>query len=108
MEILEITCGDLDPIMRVLRYLLKLFKIAIPIVLIVLIIIDFAKATIASDEKKMNEAKNAAGKRVVYALIIFLVPTIISLLFKTFDKGLSDDELTGPAEWISCFNRFNR
>lgn len=107
MEILEITCGDLEPVMRVLRYLLKLFKIAIPIVLIVLIIIDFTKATIASDEKKMNEAKNTAGKRVVYALIIFLVPTIISLLFKTFDKGFKNDELTGPTEWINCFNRYN-
>lgn len=107
MEILGITCGQLAPIMRVLAYLIKLLKIAIPIVLIALIIIDFAKAVVASDEKKMNEAKNASIKRVVYALIIYLVPTIVSLLFKTLGDNLGGGELTSATEWISCFNRFN-
>ena len=107
MNILGITCGQLAPIMRVLAYLIKLFKIAIPIVLIVLIVIDFTKATIASDEKKMNEAKNVALKRIVYALVIFLVPTIVSLIFKAFGSSLSHSELTNATEWISCFNRFN-
>ena len=107
MNILGITCGQLAPIMRVLAYLLKLFKIAVPIVLIVMVIIDFSKATIASDEKKMNEAKSVAIKRIVYALVIFLVPTIVSLLFKNLGGSLDNSELTNATEWISCFNRFN-
>ena len=107
MEILGITCAQLAPIMRVISYLLKLLKWAIPIVLIVMIVIDFVKATIANDEKKMNEAKNTAGKRVIYALVIFLVPTIVSLLFKTLGGNIGGGELTGPTDWISCFNRFN-
>lgn len=107
MNILGITCGQLAPIMRVLAYLLKLFKIAIPIILVVLVIVDFSKAVVASDEKKMNEAKNVALKRIVYALIIFLVPTIVSLLFKNLGSSLDNSELTNATEWISCFNRFN-
>lgn len=107
MNILEITCGQLAPIMRVLAYLLKLFKIAIPIVLIALVVIDFFKATVANDEKKMNEAKSVAIKRIVYALIIFLVPTIVSLLFKNLGSSLDNSELTNATDWISCFNRFN-
>lgn len=107
MNILGITCGQLAPIMRVLAYLIKLFKIAIPIVLIAMVVIDFSKAVVASDEKKMNEAKNNSIKRIVYALVIFLVPTIVSLLFKTLGNSLDNSELTNATEWISCFNRFN-
>ena len=106
MEILGITCGQLAPILRVLAYLLNLLKIAIPIVLIAIIIIDLVKATVANDEKKMNEAKNSIPKRIVYALVIFLVPTIVSLLFKTLGSNIGGGELTGPTEWIGCFNRF--
>lgn len=105
MEILAITCSQLAPIMRVLAYLLNLIKIAIPIVLIVMIIVDFVKATVANDEKKMKDAQNVAGKRIVYALVIFLVPTIITLLFKTLGSNIGGD-LNGPTDWISCFNRY--
>lgn len=107
MEVLAITCSQLAPILRVLAYLLNLVKIAIPIVLIIMIIVDFVKATVANDEKKMKEAQNAVGKRVVYALVIFLVPTIVSLLFKTLGNNIGG-ELNGPTDWISCFNRYIR
>lgn len=107
MNILGITCGQLAPFMRILAYLIKLLKIAIPIVLIALIVIDFFKATVASDEKKMNEAKNVAIKRIVYALVIFLVPTLVSLMFKNLGNTLDNSELTNATEWIGCFNRYN-
>ena len=106
MEILAITCSQLAPIMRVLAYLLNLIKFVIPIILIAMIIFDLVKATVANDEKKMNEAKNLIGKRIIYALVIFLVPTIISLLFNALGENIGG-ELTGPTDWISCFNRFN-
>ncbi len=100
-----ISCDELAPIMRVIAYLINLFKWFIPIVLIVLIVFDFVKATIANDEKKMNDAKNTVGKRILYALVIFLVPTIVSLIFKTLGGNIGGD-LSSPTEWISCFNRF--
>ena len=106
MSILAITCDQLAPILKVLGYLLGIFKIAIPIVLIALVIIDFTKAVIASDDKKMGEAKNTAFKRIIYALVIFLVPTIVSLLFKTLDSSFDNSELTNGTEWISCFNKY--
>ncbi len=91
--------------MRVLAYLLKIVKIAIPIVLIILIVIDLAKAVLANDEKKMNDARNNAGKRIIYALVIYLVPTIVTLLFKNLGSSIGGD-LASPTDWISCFNRF--
>lgn len=106
MEILAITCNQIAPVMRVVGYLINLLKIAIPIVLIVMVIVDLVKATVANDEKQMNNAKNAAGKRVIYALVIFLVPTVVSLLFKTLGNNIGGTELTGATEWISCFNQF--
>jgi len=106
MNILAIACDDLAPVMRVLSYLIGIFKIGIPIILIALVILDFSKAVITSDDKKMKDASSAAIKRIMYALIIFLVPTIISLLFKTFDSSFDNTELTNGTEWISCFNKY--
>lgn len=106
LNILGITCGQLAPFMRILSFLLKFLKICIPIVLIVMVVIDLVKAISANEEKKMNDAKNIILKRVIYAVIIYLVPTIISLLFKGFGSAVSTGELSGATEWISCFNRF--
>lgn len=107
MYILDITCGQLAPFMRILAYLINLIKFIIPIVLIVVIVIDLVKAFMANDDKKVNEAKNAAVKRVVYAVVIYLVPTLISLLFNTLGENFGGTELTSATEWIRCFNRFN-
>lgn len=107
MFILDITCAQLAPFMRVLGYLLKLVKLAVPIVLIAMVVIDFTKAVVANDEKKMNDSKNTAFKRIIYALVIFLVPTIVSLIFKTVGNDVSNGGLNSPTEWISCFNSFN-
>lgn len=107
------TCGELGFIMRILGFLMKLLKIAVPITLILLIVIDFAKAVIANDDKKMHEATSVAGKRLVYALVIFLVPTIVRLIFNqvgnigTSGGMAANTELNGATSWIECYNSYN-
>ncbi len=107
------TCGELGFIMRMLGFLMKLLKIAVPITLILLIVIDFAKAVIANDDKKMHEATSVAGKRLVYALVIFLVPTIVRLIFNqvgnigTNGGMAANTELNGATSWIECYNSYN-
>ena len=103
----SITCADLAPFMRIINYLMNIVKFIVPVVLIVLIVVDFLKAVTTNDEKKMREAKNIALKRIFYAIILFLVPTIVSIIFRGLGGTISGDELTTATEWISCFNRFN-
>ena len=99
-------CNSLMPILRIVIYLLKIFQWAIPIILIALVTFDFVKSITASDEKMMEKAKNVAVKRLIYAVIIFLVPVIIRFTFKILGNSLSTNNLglDGPAAGIKCFN----
>ena len=56
-----------------------------PIILIVLTSLDFAKAIFVDEKEGMGKAKSNFGKRAVVALIIFLAPTIVSILLTLVD-----------------------
>ena len=74
---------DLQNILGLFNKVLNLIKYAIPILLIVLGTLDIAKVVTAG-EGKDDDVKKATKKfttRVIYAVVIFLIPTIISVLF---------------------------
>ena len=97
-------CGNLMPILRIVAYLLKILQWLIPVILIILITFDFVKAMMSSDEKVMEKAKGTVGKRIVYAVIVFVVPFVIRLLFNTLSSSLNASDLNGATSWIKCFN----
>ena len=61
-----------------------------------------------ADDKAKTEATNKAVKRIIYALLVFLIPTIISFIFKTIENYSSKDSniSTTPTSWVSCWNYF--
>lgn len=65
---------------QIVGYLLFVAKIVIPLLLIILGSIDFAKATISSDEKAPKEALVSLIRRILIAVIIFFIPTILNFL----------------------------
>ena len=65
---------------QIIGYVLYVAKILIPLLLIILGTIDFAKATISSDDKAPKDALMALGKRIIIAIIIFLIPTVLNFL----------------------------
>ena len=56
-------------------------RIGVPILLIGLLIYDFATAMFASSDDKMTKAKSKAIKRIVISVVIFFVPTFMNLIF---------------------------
>ena len=72
---------DMKTILGVIQSALNIVKFAIPILLIVFGIIDLSKAVISQDDKAAKEAQKRFISRLIYAVVIFLVPTIISLIF---------------------------
>ena len=76
------TCqnNDLEPILRLLKNgVIPLIQIGIIAILVVLLIIDFGKAVAAGKEDEIKSAQKLAIKRVVYALVVFLVPWIVNI-----------------------------
>lgn len=107
MEFFQILakCGDQDllTILGVVRAAINVLVFVIPIILIVLGIVDLSKAVISSDEKKTKEAQKMFLTRVIYAVVIFLVPTIVSLLFNLLPDAVFGNEIDGYT-WRDCWN----
>ena len=75
---------------------IKVLQLVVPIGLIIMGTIDMAKAVIAGDEKKMKEAQKPFIKRIIAAVIVFLIPIIVNMVLSFVT--------TGNSEWIDCWN----
>ena len=74
-------CVRTSPIWQFIGYFLIGLKVLVPLIIIILGIVDFAKA-IASNDKD-GTTKSAAGllRRFIIGVIIFLVPTLVNVVF---------------------------
>ena len=73
-------CGGLGTLVKLIKLVLERGVILIGVVLVILIIIDLAKAIISGDEKEVKSAQKAAIRRGIYALVLFFVPTIVTVV----------------------------
>lgn len=76
-EICKVIDNDL---IRLIHNIVVLIKIAVPIVLVILGMLDFAKGVIASKEDEIKKGQQTFIKRVVSAFVVFFVVTIVQLL----------------------------
>ena len=60
-----------------IKNIIKIICVAVPVLLLLFLTIDFVRATIEGDSEKMDKVKNVAVKRIIYAVIVFLIPTIV-------------------------------
>ena len=82
-ELITITsCEDLlnDDLRGYLKSFLKIIKVLVPIILIVLGILDFAVAIFSGKEDDMKKHANKFVKRLIIAIVIFFIPSLLQLL----------------------------
>lgn len=95
------TCNGVDipyGVPYIIHNIINLIQIVTPIILIVLGMLDFGKAVVANDEKKMKDASSKFIRRAIAAVIIFFVIAIVKFVF---GQVLSDDK--GALGCIDCF-----
>ncbi len=111
MQILDATtnvntddgCNGFLFLVRIIRQgLFPILQIGIPIILIVLGTFDLGKAVISSDEKAVKEAQSKLIKRCIYAVALFFIVTIVSLLF-TIVGNIAGDSAPGLSSWSQCW-----
>lgn len=73
----------------ILQKLLNYIKIAGPILVVLLSAVDFIKAMASSDENIFKKAQSRLMIRLIAALALFLVPTLVQLLLGLIN-GISD------------------
>ena len=83
-------CVDTSNIWRMVGYFLLVFKIVIPIILIILGMIDLGKAVVASKDDAIKSSAKSLAMRIVAAVCIFFIPTIVSFVIRLVDTSVDD------------------
>ena len=63
---------------------LRLMQIAGPILVIIMTIIDLIKATATGGKDDLSKVGKKTVKRLIYAVLLFLIPTILNWVFSIF------------------------
>lgn len=92
----------LMPALGLVKKFIDLLKILVPIALIIWGIIDLTKAVMASDDSAMKKAQGALVKKILAAVCVFLVPTIMNAVLSIVANGTKGEVDTG--NWASCWS----
>ena len=106
LETLVINCDTalVKTIITGTKVVFTLIQWGIPLVLIVLCTIDMFKAMASGDEKKTKEVQSVSIRRLIYAVVAFLIPFIIDLVFGFIGNVVADDSAeTAQTTWQDFF-----
>lgn len=84
---------DEESVAWLLQQLLNYVKILGPILVVILSSLDFAKAIIASDDDNMKKSEKKLMVRLILAVALFLIPTLVSVILNIF--GITTDQICG-------------
>lgn len=97
------TCQN-PGLLRVIYFINILIEVIFtitPIMLIVLLLIDFSKAVISGDSENNKKNNKLVVKRIISAIVVFAIPWIVNVLFSTLNSiGFSSD-------YLACFSNAN-
>jgi hypothetical protein len=97
--------SDVLAILAVVKFILNAICVAVPIILIVLIVLDLAKIVTAGnlDDKMKKEVTNKVVTRIIFAILIFLVPTVVKLVFGLLPLPVENSTGEGST-WRACWD----
>ncbi len=87
-------CSNTANVWQIIGYVMLVFRIAIPILLIIYGALDLGKAVIASKDDEIKKATKGLTMRAIAAVVIFLLPTIVTFIFGIvtgFSEAASED-----------------
>lgn len=74
-------CSNTASIWQLVGKVFFILKIVIPLLLIIFSIVNFSKVALSGDDKAMNDTVGQMIKKLVLAVVIFLIPTVVKLVF---------------------------
>ena len=87
-----------------IKTLIEIVKFIIPMLLIIMVSLDLGKGIISGNEKQ-SEIIKASSNRILAAVIIFLLPTIVNLVMVLVDEKTSYESCWANAE-ISIIKKY--
>ncbi len=111
VQILGTCPSELIQVVKIIKWVINVICWAIPIILIILSILDIAKIVTAGniDDKLKKEVTGRITTRLIFAVIIFLIPSIVRLIFNvipiTAANGTDKDAQVEGATWGDCWDQ---
>ncbi len=93
-------CTDLGDVLYIAFRIVNLIKWVVPVLLIIFGTLDLAKAVIAGKEDEMKAAQKIFFRRVVYAVAVFLVATLVTFVWKLLPANATDG-----ISWDDCWEQ---
>lgn len=114
LQILDVVCNfggssinipDILP--NVVHIVVLVIKVAIPIGLVIFGMLDLGKAVMASKEDEIKKAQQLFIKRIIAAVLVFFVVSIVQLVFSVLASADSKTDPTFDGKNVtSCMNCF--
>ena len=106
-----VMCGDARDIPseapRIISFIIKFFKVAVPIVLVITSIITLLKALATSKEDEIKKAKSVLIRRIIAAVLAFFVVSIVQFVISLAASGSERDncgsERDNFSKCLDCF-----
>lgn len=94
-------CNKMGGMLQIIGYVLTVFKIAIPVIIVALGMFDFGKAVVAEKEDEIKKQTKRLIYRVVAGIVIFFVPSIVLFIFENVGDYSSAKD---AASFTNCEN----
>lgn len=94
-------CVGTAKIWRLVGKILLVFKIVIPLLVIIFGMIDLGKAVVASKDDEIKKAAKSLGMRALAGVLIFFIPTIVAFVFNMVDSFSEDTDYQTCADCIT-------
>lgn len=75
-------CSKMKEILQLVGYVITIFKVAIPLIIVAMGMFDFGKAVVAEKEDEIKKQTKRLLMRVVAGIVIFFIPTIVLFIFE--------------------------
>ena len=92
----KFSCGSLKDIIGIAGFALKAIQYIAPVLLILWGSIDLVKSIIQGKEEDIKKSQKILIKRIISAVILFLLPMLVSTLLG----------LIGSKKWKSCWDQY--
>lgn len=79
-------CSDTAEIWSVVGKILFIFKIVIPLLIIIFGMMDLGKAVVASKDDEIKKAIKMLAIRAIAGIVIFFIPTLVGVVFSIVDS----------------------
>lgn len=111
-QILENLCaGEFGTLIKSVKWAFNLLLFAIPLVLIIKGTIDMFKAMTSGDEKEAKTQQKKLITRIIYGVVAFIIPFIVTLVFSIVAKALPDKTTenanTTVKDFMTCWSGGN-